>query len=380
MAVMKVLAYSRGGVALDKGTPLRFRHLIEAIAGCEDVTLQLVSRDDPTAVSRVLPGIAHFPADLGREQETLAARLRTFQPDIVYGQTDKSAADMAAARESKEQARLVVDLHGDLTAERLSDESRSAVNKWLAAVRAWINQKRYFPQMDAFTTVGQVLADKVAAFGKPVQVLWGGVNTDVFRVVTPPPSPLIRVAYAGNYRPYQGVTTLLDAAAILVKNNEPFHFILVGDIDKFPAVKEKAQRTLGERVTLAGWVAYEEVPQILGGADVLVVPRSPGSAANYNYPSKLSEYLSLGKPVVVHGVGEVLRVIEQGQNGLVVPPEQPEKLAEALLSLKDAGLRERLGRNGRSFAESHLAWPVIGWKLHDFFEGCLPREAVEEEN
>lgn len=66
--------------------------------------------------------------------------------------------------------------------------------------------------------------------------------------------------------------------------------------------------------------------------------------------------------------GEVLRVIRQGENGLVVPPERPEKLAEALLSLKDGALREKLGCNARNFAETELAWPVIGRKLHRFLE------------
>lgn len=69
--------------------------------------------------------------------------------------------------------------------------------------------------------------------------------------------------------------------------------------------------------------------------------------------------------------GEVLRVIKQGENGLVVPPERPEKLAEALLSLKDAALREKLGYNARNFAETELAWPVIGRKLHRFLESLF---------
>lgn len=368
---MKVLAYSRGGITLDKGTPLRFRHLIQSIAECGDVTVQLVSRDESSAVSRVLPTVFHFQAALGQERKTLADCFERFEPDIVYGQTDKAARDMASLKDSKNEARLVVDLHGDLAAERLSDMSRSLVNRWLAAVRAWAEQQRFFPQMDGFTTVGQVLADKFSGLGKPIEVLWGGVDTDVFRVTLPEPSPLIRVAYAGNYRPYQGVTTLIEAAEILVNNKEPFQFTLVGDIDKFPAVKEQAQCGLGERLNLIGRVPYEDIPGILGEADVLVVPRAPGGAANYNYPSKLSEYLALGKPVVVHGVGEVLRVIQQGENGLVVPPESPQKLAEALLTLKDSDLREKLGRNARTFANNRLAWPVIGQKLYTFFERLL---------
>lgn len=368
---MKVLAYSRGGVAVDKGTPLRFRHLIKSLSEVGDVTVQVVSRDDRTAVARVLPGLEHYSAALGGEKETLAAQIRTFQPDIIYGQTHKSADDMAALNGLRKQAKLVVDLHGDLTAERLADESRSPLNKWLAALRAWVNERRHFPRMDAFTTVGQLLADQIAPLGKPVQVLWGGVDTEIFKVITPPPSDLIRVAYAGNYRPYQGVTTLIEAAEILIKNNEPFHFTLIGNIDKFPDVKEQARSGLGNRLRLTGLVPYEEVPRILGEADVLVVPRAPGGAANFNYPSKLSEYLSLGKPVVVHGVGEVLRVIRQGENGLVVPPEAPEKLADALLSLKEPHLREKLGRNARAFAESELAWPVIGQKLHLFMESLI---------
>ncbi len=368
---MKVLAYSRVGLAQDQGTPLRFRHLVQSLARLEGVNLQLVSRENSSAAARVLPDVTHFPAILGAEHEALLAQVKAFKPDVVYGLTDKAAYDMSALKRMTAQTKLVVDLHSYLPTERLEEGGRSFMGKWIAAVRAWVNQKRHFPQMDGFTSVGQVLADKMAYLGKPIEVLWGGVNTEVFRVIKPAPSSDVQVAYAGNYRPYQGVTTLIEAASLLVSRKEPFHFTLVGDIDKFPAVKALAQSGLGQQVTLTGRVPYENVPEILGNADVLVVPRSPSGAAQYNYPSKLSEYLSLRKAVVVHGVGEVIYVIKNGENGLIVPPESPKALAEALLMLKDAALRDKLGGQARKFVEQELSWEHIGKKLHDFLQRLL---------
>jgi colanic acid biosynthesis glycosyl transferase WcaI len=98
----------------------------------------------------------------------------------------------------------------------------------------------------------------------------------------------------------------------------------------------------------------ERLSELLAMADVHLLPQR-ADVADLVMPSKLTGMLCSGRPVVVtthHGT-ELAGVVESC--GLVVPPEQRDAFADAILKLaKDAGLRARLGAAGRAYAEMNL--------------------------
>jgi glycosyltransferase involved in cell wall biosynthesis len=78
-------------------------------------------------------------------------------------------------------------------------------------------------------------------------------------------------------------------------------------------------------------------------------------------PTALLEAMAIGLPVVSTAVGGALEAVVNGENGLLVPPREPEALAEALLTLLgDATLRYRLGGNARTTVEQHFSWDAVG--------------------
>jgi D-inositol-3-phosphate glycosyltransferase len=91
-----------------------------------------------------------------------------------------------------------------------------------------------------------------------------------------------------------------------------------------------------------------EVAAWMRAADVVVVPsrREPlGLAA--------VEALACGTPVVASSVGGLREVVRDGENGLLIPPEDPGALAAALGRLADNGLRARLGAAGPASVAGH---------------------------
>ncbi|MBN1828342.1 MAG: glycosyltransferase family 4 protein [Deltaproteobacteria bacterium] len=162
------------------------------------------------------------------------------------------------------------------------------------------------------------------------------------------------VLYAGNIGPVQGLASILEAAS-LINNDSEVRFVFVGD--------GAARNTLMERTTQIGldnvrFIPYqprERMAEVFAAADISLVSLRKGASFGA-LPSKIYQILASGRPVIasVDEESDMWDLIKRAEAGFCVPPEDPSKLAEAILTLKrDKDLRERLGRNGRIWAEKH---------------------------
>jgi glycosyltransferase involved in cell wall biosynthesis len=141
--------------------------------------------------------------------------------------------------------------------------------------------------------------------------------------------------------------TLLRALATVAPS--PFTALLVGEGPDRPAVETEI-RALGltDSVELAG--ERRDVPALLATGDVFVLSsRSEGA------PISILEAMAAGLPVVASDVGGVGELVLDGETGLLVPPGDPARLAEALQRLlRDPALRRRLGAAGHARARERF--------------------------
>jgi glycosyltransferase involved in cell wall biosynthesis len=119
---------------------------------------------------------------------------------------------------------------------------------------------------------------------------------------------------------------------------------------------------------------YEQLPEMLGAADVLLalLGRELGS---YSVPSKVLTYLSAGRPLLaaVPSENPAAQLIERTRSGIVVEPEDVDGFflgAERLLD--DAALRAELGARGRTYAESAFSITEIGDRFERVLAQALP--------
>lgn len=138
--------------------------------------------------------------------------------------------------------------------------------------------------------------------------------------------------------PEKGVPDLIDAAALAIGRGANLAFIHVGD-GPFGEDYRARVRKLGieERFIFTGLLNMPEVAAILRGSDVFTLPCTWGEA----FSLVVLEALAAGKPAVVTSVGGNTEAIENGRNGLVVPPNDPGALATALVQLHDNPDRRR---------------------------------------
>lgn len=368
---MRVLVLFTSRMLDSRGTPSRCRNLTRALHDQPGNEVLVLSGDPPGSVPEAL-GIPHRCVAGEPTAARLAEAVAHFRPDVVYGQTEKAAA--ALAQLSPGPARIV-DLHGDLAAEKLEQRWRPLGRRLRAFLRHRLEEIRWLGGMDGYTVVSEPLARRVRRLGRPTEVIWGGVDPELFNAPPKAPSRQITVAYAGNFRPYQGLTVLV---AAMDRLDGRFQLMLVGDPTGAEQLLESARGRLGERLSVLDPVPYEEIPGLLARADVLTVPRPDCRSARFGFPSKLPEYLALGRAVVVTDVGDQPRVVRDGENGLVVPAGNAAALAAALESLGDPERRRRLAAAARREAETRLSWTSIGQALHRFLEErCAARAAAE---
>jgi len=161
-------------------------------------------------------------------------------------------------------------------------------------------------------------------------------------------------------RSWKGHATFLDAAAQVQRScGRAVHFVIAGDGPGREELTQKiAQAPWLGQVTLLGH--RTDVPNVLAGLDVLVLP----SYAHEGIPQIILQAQAMGRAVIGTTVGGIPEVIEDGMNGLLIPPREPVVLAEKIeLLLKDAALRERLGAAARQGIEKHHSLDAMGERL-----------------
>jgi glycosyltransferase involved in cell wall biosynthesis len=153
------------------------------------------------------------------------------------------------------------------------------------------------------------------------------------------------MVYVGRLHRLKGIDVLIRAISIATKE-EPITAVIIGPGDQRP-YRELANRLgVGRNVVFTGFVSEEVKISALDASTALVLP----SISNYveAFSLAITEAWARGKPVVASTVGEVPYRVRHMVNGLLVPPRNPNALADAILQLiRDRKLGERLGAEGR---------------------------------
>lgn len=155
-------------------------------------------------------------------------------------------------------------------------------------------------------------------------------------------SATIALLFVGNLIPHKGLQLAIRALSMV--HAPTWRLFVVGEGPDEPAARVLATR-LGvfDRVTFLGRRAAGEVEGIIGACDALVLPSSVEGM-----PYVILEAMACAKPVVSTRAFGIPEAVADGESGLLVEPGDVEGLSRALQEIiKDAALRERLGRAGR---------------------------------
>jgi glycosyltransferase involved in cell wall biosynthesis len=179
------------------------------------------------------------------------------------------------------------------------------------------------------------------------------------------------VGFIGTFGPWHGVEVLANAITQTPREAK-LRFLLIGSGALRPKVEEILRAAHAEdRVIMVGAISHDRVPVMLDACDILVSPHVPleDGSPFFGSPTKLFEYMAMGKAIVASRLGQIGEVLTHEQTALLVEPGNVAELANAIERLtRSRELREQLGAAARRDAVAKHTWKQNAQRvLNEYF-------------
>jgi glycosyltransferase involved in cell wall biosynthesis len=323
---------------------LELRVLASASAGSptHDATFTLI----PPLRPRLLDGVAYHL----RLPFLVARELRTFEPDAVLVQgAHEAASTLVGRRLARRDTKVILDVHGDWrTATRLyGSRTRRVLNPVADRVASWSVRR-----VDAVRTVSDFTTGIVRELGvEPAATFPAFMDLDPF-LAPPVPLPERPVAlFVGALELYKGLDLIVDSWPRVAEQVPRAELRLIG-----AGAREDLARLLVERGPRVSWesgLAPEEVAGELDRATALVLPSRREGMGRV-----VVEAFCRGRAVVGTRGGGIEDLVRDGENGLLVQPDDAAALARALVNILSSRARAAsLGFVAREGSERWYATP-----------------------
>jgi glycosyltransferase involved in cell wall biosynthesis len=217
---------------------------------------------------------------------------------------------------------------------------------------------------------------RLGADPNKVTVIYNGVDVARFRIIKGKreemrkkigiPQDAVVVLTVRRLVYKNGVDTLLDSANIAVKKNPKIIFVAVGKGPDLESVKlQAAQLGIAANFRLAGFVSDADLPFYYNLADLFVLPSKSGEGL----PLVAMEAMACGLPVVATDVGGIKEILPP-QYGKLVPPNQPQLLAEAILEFAALDFASRKGEL-HAWVKERFSWDANVERLARIYEELI---------
>ncbi len=217
---------------------------------------------------------------------------------------------------------------------------------------------------------------RLGAKPKKVEVVHNGVDLEKFKPMAKKreemrrklgiPSDAVVILTVRRLVYKNGVDTLIEGANIAVKKNPRIVFLAVGKGPDSESVKLRIHELgIEENFKLAGFVSDEDLPIYYNASDIFVLPSKSGEGL----PLVALEAMACALPVIATDVGGIREILME-EYGKLVPPNQPELLAKAILDFAKQDFSSRK-KELRSMMEDKYSWDKNVERLVEIYEELI---------
>lgn len=197
-----------------------------------------------------------------------------------------------------------------------------------------------------------------------ISIVQNGVETDIFSPRNLDPSlrgelhaeGKFVVSYVGTIGIAHGLDSLIETASKLQDTAPDVLFLLVGDGADKERISALARSRGLTNLRIVGPQPRVRIPAYISASDACLVLLKKADIFQTVIPTKMLEFMSCARPVVLGLEGQARKMIESAAAGIWVAPEAPDQLAKAILQLAgNRALSKQLGENGRKYILEQLS-------------------------
>lgn len=307
--------------------------------------------------------------------------IRSLAPDLIYERYSLwgiACADLAVSGGIP----YVLEVNAPLVYEQAHFRGLS-----FPPLARW-TERRIWRSADVVVAVSEALLPHLALAGVAqdrVLVVPNGVDPSVFHPQVDGSAARQRlgltgkfvIGASGTFKPWHGLSTLLEAFRQVHFEFPSTHLLLVGD-GPLRARLEEDVRTAGpaDAVTFTGDVPHEEMPAYLAAMDVAAAPY-PRLDQQYYSPLKLFEYMATGRAIIASRSGQAAQILTDGVTALLFEAGDRRELADSIRRLHlNPALRERLGRQAAEAGRAFTWRNNVARVLERLDQLCRPRRPM----
>jgi len=305
---------------------------------------------------------------LGRKVMKTDKRIK--KPDVIIGSSVHLLAVLSAHWLAKyHKAKFIMEVR-DLWPQTLIDMGKLKENSPIVKILRFL--EKYLYQKAQKIIVLMYRADKyLIPLGiKKNKIEWICNGADLSRFTglydKKEQSGIFEVMYFGAHGMANGLENVLEAAKIIQdKNYKEIAFSLYGNGPEKNGLIEHKKMLGLENLEFFEPVSKNKAAEIIARADILLDNYKHHNALKYGTShNKLFEYMASAKPVI-YTSDEKDNLVDISECGVSVPFENPQALADAILSLykKNPAEREKMGQRGRAYVEKYYSIPILVDKL-----------------
>jgi colanic acid biosynthesis glycosyl transferase WcaI len=221
-----------------------------------------------------------------------------------------------------------------------------------------------------------------------IEIVENGVETDMFSPSPPEASAALRrelgadskflVCYVGTMGMAHGLDTLLDAAATLQREKPDVLFLLIGEGAEKQRIQSLAQSQSLTNVRILDQQPRDKIPAFISASDACLVLLKKTDIFKTVIPTKMLEFMSCARPVILGVEGQARQIIDEAGAGLVIEPENAVALAQAIKRLEqDPANGRALGQKGRKYILQRFSRAGTAEKYIDVLEALIRNPAAQ---
>ena len=272
----------------------------------------------------------------------LKKTMNTFKPDIIHAHYASSYGVLGYLSKFKP---FILSVWGS---DVYDFPQKNQLNKWLL--------KKVIHSASSVCSTSEAMKAVIAAqFDRfDVKVIPFGVDANVFAPASESPDQFT-VGTIKSIEAHNGIDCLLDAANIIINeyHNTNIHFLIVGQGSLLGEMKQKTTSMgLDNYVKFAGYIPHEKIVEFHQKLSVFI-----SVSTRESFGVAVLEAAACGVPAITSNVGGLPEVNQNNYTGYVIPPNDPEKLANSIFKLfKDKNLKDQMEENARNRVAKQFNW------------------------